>query len=146
MSDERTRKVNRLLVLNVVRQNSGLTVAEVTRELDLTRVTTKKHLKNLVSDEYLLQESRKYYLTKKGEEYARFLENDIRGHKWGKNICLPQIMVMATVGLPTCTVIGCDGNAIKNIYGNFKSFVETAKNEGVVFFGTLKASCHRKND
>jgi len=145
MSKERTEKVNRLLVLDALRQNSGLSLSEVTRDVGLTRVTTKKHLKNLIREECLLQELKKYNLTKKGEEYARVLEGIIRGSPWGKGIFLPQIMVMATTGLPTFTFIGYDGNAIKNVYESFKSFVEAAKNEGLVVFGTLKASCHWKD-
>jgi len=151
MSDKKTEKINRLQILNVLRRNSGLTLTEVTRGVDLTSVTVRKHLTILENEGHVSRESGKYFLTKKGEEEARFLETTIRTHQnerglvWGRKISLPQITVMATAGLPTVTFIGYDGNSISNIYERFKSFVESAKNEGFVFFGTLKVSCHWKD-
>lgn len=147
MSTEKTKKVSRLKVLDVLRLNNGLTFTEVMRGAGLSGVTVRAHLRFFTDTrrKYVSRESRKYFLTKKGEEHARFLERIIQGSSWGKNVSIPQIVVMAVVGFPTCTLIGCSGNSIKNVYENLKNFVESAKNEGFVFFWHVKGVLSQKS-
>jgi hypothetical protein len=52
---------------------------------------------------------------------------------------------MATAGIPTVTFIGYYGNAIRNVYDNFKDFVEATKKDGFVVSGTIKVSRHRED-
>lgn len=145
MSNEKTEMVNLLKVLNVLRHDSGLTLTEVTSGLGLTRVTTKKHLENLTDQRNACSEGRKYHLTKEGEQCARLLEDIIRSHSWGKEMSLPQIMVIATAGIPTVTFIGYDGNVIRNVYDDFKDFVEATEKDGFIVSGTLKVSRRRED-